>query len=351
MANETHSPTIESTIYDFLESQRNPATAAAYETGLGHFKNYIETDLEMSLQDSPAPFDHTLISGVIKYIRKLKDKGSDLAPATQHNYVTAIVQYLIHVNLYVDEVEINTDKLRTIVRKEGPKRVRGSNAIYVDIHAVHIILEYARGLDQKPVTGKKYAKRKRLANYRDRALILLMANSGARIDKEALQLNRGSINWDTGKAEVLGKGNKLGYLSLSAETLTAINEYLALRSPLDELSGKSISSLPLFARHDPKVSNNIVRLGYTSALRSLTRHFEEALREHNEELRLRGMVLVKVTPHYLRHYFVTNVMNATGGNLAIAQRAARHENLNTTRRYAHVDEDEVHDAVIRAADS
>ena len=81
MANENPSPTIESTIYDFPESQRNPATAAAYETGLSHFKNYIEQELEMSLQASPAPFDHALISGVIKYIRKLKDKGSDLAPA------------------------------------------------------------------------------------------------------------------------------------------------------------------------------------------------------------------------------------------------------------------------------
>ena len=62
------------------------------------------------------------------------------------------------------------------------------------------------------------------------------------------------------------------------------------------------------------------------------------------------MAPVKITPHYLRHYFVTNVMNATGGNLAIAQKAARHENLNTTRRYAHIDDDEVHDAVLRAAE-
>lgn len=344
-------PTIETTINDFLDSQRNSATAAAYETGLRHFKEYLIDELGISLRDSPAPFDHTLISGVIKYIRSLSDNGSPLAPATQQNYVTAVVQYLIHVNLYVDEVEINTDKLRTIVRKEGPKRLRASNAIYVDIHAVHIVLEYARSLHQQPVEQDKFPKRKRLANYRDRALILLMANSGARIDKEALQLNRGSINWDSGKAEVLGKGNKLGHLSLSTETLAVINEYLALRNPLDELSGKQINALPLFARHDPKSSKNIIRLGYTSALRSLTAHFEAALQEYNQQLQLRGMAPVKITPHYLRHYFVTNVMNTTGGNLAIAQQAARHENLNTTRRYAHVEEDEVHDAVIRASDN
>jgi hypothetical protein len=119
-------PTIQSSIEDFLDAQGNPATAAAYETGLGHFRHYLEDELGISLQDSPAPFDHTLISGVIKYVRGLRDKGSPLALATQQNYVTAVVQYLIHVNLYVDEVEINTDKLRTIVRKEGPKRVRAS---------------------------------------------------------------------------------------------------------------------------------------------------------------------------------------------------------------------------------
>ena len=224
------SPTIETTIIDFLEAQRNQATAAAYETGLSHFKGFIEKKLGMSLQDSPAPFDHSIISGFIKYIRNLKVNGSELAPATQNNYVTAAVQYLVHINLYLDEVTINTDKLRTIVRKEGPKLLRRYNSIYVDIQAVHIILEYARNLHKQSVGGEKYSERKMLSNYRDRALIILMANSGARIDKEALQLNRGSINWDTGKAEILGKGNKLGNLSLSEETLTVISEYLAVVS-------------------------------------------------------------------------------------------------------------------------
>lgn len=83
MAKAPPSPTIESTIKDFLEPQSNQATAAVYDTGLGHIKEFIVKKLGMSIQDSPAPFDHTLISGVIKYIRKIKVKGSSLAPATQ----------------------------------------------------------------------------------------------------------------------------------------------------------------------------------------------------------------------------------------------------------------------------
>lgn len=42
-----------------------------------------------------------------------------------------------------------------------------------------------------------------------------------------------------------------------------------------------------------------------------------------------------ITPHSLRHYFVTMVYEATG-DLKLAQELARHESTNTTERYTHL---------------
>jgi len=48
-----------------------------------------------------------------------------------------------------------------------------------------------------------------------------------------------------------------------------------------------------------------------------------------------------ITPHSFRHYFVTTVLRASGGNLKLAQELARHRNIQVTQRYAHLSDDEL----------
>lgn len=338
MAKNTTPLTINSSIQHFLESLPTKSTTAAYTTGMKHFKDFITIDLNLSLDHSPAPFDHRTISGFIKHVGSLTGNNGALAASSQGNYITAVMQYLIYIDLYFDEIEINTNRLRTLVKKESPKQITTANAIDVNIEAVHVVLDYARNLHNRPLADTvRHPKRIKLANYRDRALILLLAATGARIGKEALQLNRSSIDWRTGKAQVLGKGNKKGELTIGPETKEAIQEYLSqLKKPTEdeeEKTRKRDEGLPLFIRHDPKSGDKILRLGYTSALRSLTSHFQTAL----EEAKMPNVIM---TPHHLRHYFVTNILNTSGGNLVIAKINARHVNINTTSKYAHVDDDE-----------
>jgi len=47
-----------------------------------------------------------------------------------------------------------------------------------------------------------------------------------------------------------------------------------------------------------------------------------------------------ITPHSLRHYFVTRVLKASG-NLKLAQELARHRSITVTQRYAHLSNDEL----------
>ena len=48
-----------------------------------------------------------------------------------------------------------------------------------------------------------------------------------------------------------------------------------------------------------------------------------------------------ITPHSFRHYFVTTVLRASGGQLKLAQELARHRNIAVTQRYAHLSNDEL----------
>jgi site-specific recombinase XerD len=48
-----------------------------------------------------------------------------------------------------------------------------------------------------------------------------------------------------------------------------------------------------------------------------------------------------ITPHSFRHYFVTTVLQGSGGNLKLAQELARHRNIAVTQRYAHLSDDEL----------
>jgi site-specific recombinase XerC len=48
----------------------------------------------------------------------------------------------------------------------------------------------------------------------------------------------------------------------------------------------------------------------------------------------------RITPHSLRHYFVTTVLRASG-NLKLAQELARHASIQVTQRYAHLSDDEL----------
>ncbi len=54
---------------------------------------------------------------------------------------------------------------------------------------------------------------------------------------------------------------------------------------------------------------------------------------------------IENTMHTLRHRYVTLTLRAAGGNIRIAQEAARHRSIASTALYAHVDPDDVRAAI------
>jgi integrase len=165
---------------------------------------------------------------------------------------------------------------------------------------------------------------------RDRALLLTLADSGLRIH-EACNLRRGDIDWNEGRAVIIGKGDKQAVVRFTTRSMRALKDYLSLRAELDGGSGKQLTALPLFARHDKGTGKKIKPITPTTGRNIVAERVKQALGDESEG---------HITPHSFRHYFVSTILRASG-NLKLAQALARHENIQITQRYAHINDDEL----------
>ena len=107
--------------------------------------------------------------------------------------------------------------------------------------------------------------------------------------------------------------------------------YLSARAALDGASGRSLASLPLFARHDRGAGKKIKPMTTTTGRNIVAQRVSQALGDE---------AVGSITPHSFRHYFVTVVLRGSG-HLKLAQELARHKNIAVTQRYAHLSDDEL----------
>ncbi len=169
-----------------------------------------------------------------------------------------------------------------------------------------------------------------LINLRDRAFLFILADTGLRVH-EACALRRGDVDWNEGRALIIGKGNQQAVVRFSRRSLGTLKDYLSARAGLDGSTGRTLASLPLFARHDRGAGKKIKPITTTTGRNIVTRRVCEALGDD---------AAGSITPHSFRHYFVTVVLRASG-NLKLAQELARHKSISVTQRYAHLSDDEL----------
>lgn len=200
--------------------------------------------------------------------------------------------------------------------------------------------------DDKPKRARRLSKSLRLANLRDRALVLTLADTGLRIH-EACALTCDGIDLAKRQAKVLGKGGKKADVRFSERAVAAINDYLEARYTLDHATGRPLEQLPVFARHDPGAVMAIENkdgtkskrweaepISTTTGRNIVANVVAEALKHETRQRR------DKITPHTFRHYFVTRVVRQTR-NLRYAQKLARHSSLQMTQRYSHLADEEL----------
>jgi integrase len=187
---------------------------------------------------------------------------------------------------------------------------------------LNFVTDFTNSLSDKPDI--------RLRAMRDRAFLLTLADTGLRVH-EACNLRRGDIDWNEGRAVIIGKGDKQAVVRFSRRSLNALKDYLSNRAALDGSSGRPLPSLPLFARHDKGSGKKVKPITTTTGRNIVSEHVRLVLGDDAEG---------RITPHSFRHYFVTTVLRASG-NLKLAQELARHASIQVTQRYAHLSDDEL----------
>ncbi|MEW6718579.1 MAG: tyrosine-type recombinase/integrase [Chloroflexota bacterium] len=318
MPSATH--TISEAIAAYLDSlalSRSRNTARTYQNALTAFSGVLEENGlppdETACKDLPE-------DSIAWFAQTLKD----LAPATERLYLTAVTGFFAY--LAAERLaDPSLPRVKLLVRQWA--RRPGQRLPQFPREDIDIVVNHAINLTNEAVQEAQ----EHLRNLRDRAFIITLADTGLRVH-EACALRRGDLDWNEQRAVIIGKGDKQAVIRFSSRAITVLRDYLEARAELDGRTGKPLASLPLFARHDRGAGKKVKPISTATGRNIISQRVKEALGPES---------VGSITPHSFRHFFVTTVLRASGGNLKLAQELARHQNIAVTQRYAHLTDDEL----------
>ena len=319
MEQETRTTTISSAIKEFLDvvrSARRPNTALTYGKALKEFQKVL---MKSKINPETSPAAMLTEDWVSKFSMHLKS----FAPATEQLYVRALArffQYLAAERL----AEINLPRMDILI--EHRTRKPGIRLPQFPTNDIERVLKFVSDTSNIATDSET----ERLRAMRDRAFMITLADTGLRVH-EACNMRRGDLDWNEGRAIIIGKGDKQAVVRFTSRAMRALKDYLSIRAQLDGNSGKQLTALPLFARHDKGTGKKIKPITPTTGRNIVAERVKQALGDEAEG---------HITPHSFRHYFVSTILRASG-NLKLAQALARHENIQITQRYAHINDDEL----------
>ncbi|WP_322506690.1 tyrosine-type recombinase/integrase [Anaerolinea sp.] len=310
---------LSTSIFQYLESVSLSRSLHTFRTYKNALNAFIQCLIEHALDPNATlvkNFDESPLTWFSVYLK-------NHSPATETLYLTAVknfYEYLAAEKL----ADINLPRVKLLIRQRSRKL--GQRLPQFPKDYIEILLEKMQSFTPDAAMDET----ERIRFLRDRAFLLTLADTGLRVH-EACNLRRGDMDWNEGKALIIGKGNREAIVRFSTRTIHALKEYLTQRAALDSSSGKPLSSLPLFARHDKGSGKKIKPITTTTGRNIVKQRVKEFLDEE---------IALEITPHSFRHYFVTRVL-ASSGNLKLAQELARHRNIAVTQRYAHLSNEEL----------
>ena len=312
-------PSIREAMAEYLETvalARSQHTARTYTNALNVFRRVLR---KHELNSETSPIASLREDAVTWFIKAL----GDYSPATEQVYLQSVIGFY---NFLAAErlADINLPRLALIVKQRA--RRPGIRLPQFPADDIERVLSFVS--ESTATIGN--SEMDYLRAVRDRAFLLTLADTGLRVH-EACKLRRGDVDWNEGRAVIIGKGDKQAVVRFSTRSMKALKDYLSHRAALDGSSGKPLASLPLFARHDK---------GAGKKIKPITTATGRNIVKERVKLALGNEAQGRITPHSFRHYFVTTVLRGSG-NLKLAQELARHSNIQVTQRYAHLSDDEL----------
>ena len=153
-----------------------------------------------------------------------------------------------------------------------------------------------------------------LLSVREHAILELFYSSGLRLS-ELINLNIDELDFTEGTITVTGKGNKTRIVPLGNHAVTAIQQWLKLRSSL-------------LNQHPQEKAVFIGKQGKRMTARNVQYRLKDwAIKQGLDS---------SVHPHMLRHSFASHVLQSSG-DLRAVQEMLGHANISTTQVYTHLD--------------
>ena len=219
---------------------RSVNTSLSYTKGLKLFINVLEKNGLPGGETPASQITEDLLPGFLDALKVY-------APATEQLYAATVTRFF---NFLMAEkmAEINLPRMKEIIRMRTRRLgQRLPQFPRSDIeHMIDFILPMPVNSDDNQF----------MRDLRDRAFLLVLADTGLRVH-EACNLRRGDLDWNEGHAVIIGKGDKQAVVRFSSRSMNALKDYLKARARLDGSSGRPMSSLPIFARHDKGVGKKI----------------------------------------------------------------------------------------------
>ena len=305
---------------DMIALARSKKTAETYGFALQAFSALLA---EKQIEIDVVPITDLPDDAVGWFAAWLKQHS----PATEQLYLQASIGFyqFLAAELIASP---NIERLKQLVRMRSRKT--GQRLPQFPRESIEKVLEAIQQLPPSPTGDASPNDNDYLRNLRDRAFLLTLADTGLRVH-EACALRRGDIDWNEGRAIIIGKGDKQAVIRFSTRCMAALKDYLEARASLDGASGRPLQSLPLFVRHDKGAGQKVKGMTTTTGRNIVDERVRQILGDEADG---------SITPHSFRHYFVTTVLRASG-NLKLAQELARHANIAVTQRYAHISDDEL----------
>ena len=310
---------ITKTIEMFLENiglSRSENTEKTYRNAMNAFVDFL-TEKGIEPDNAIDALNEKIFGDYAKYLKAY-------SPSTESLYINVAKNYFEF--LAADEIKtFNLFQTKLLIKNRTRKP--GIRLPQFPEHDIDKVLDYA--LNQIPLLPCE-TKNDQLINLRDSAFLVTLADTGLRIH-EACNLRRGGIDWFSGKAVIIGKGNKEAVIRFSDRSIALLKKYINERSVLDGSTGMMLAALPVFARHDKGAGTKVLPITTKTGRLIVSERVEECLGKD---------AVGTITPHSFRHYFVTNVLKKSG-NMKVAQEFARHSSITVTQRYTHLSDEDL----------
>ena len=278
----------------YLVAERNfsPRTGKAYQHDLSKFVAYLNT---VGIKE-PSQITENDVSNFISF---LSQRNAAITQRRKLSSIKSFFKYLIRRKILTSNPASEVERIK-IPEKEP---------CYLTQDEYQALLAAV-----KRVATPYYQQR-------DLAIVTLLLGTGIRLS-ELTGLNVHNIKLNNGEStiKVKGKGDRERTIPLNDEVVHSLEKYVKTRP--------EVETERLFVSR----KGNGLSAG---AVYNLVKRY----------LKATGIIKDKVGVHSLRHTFATSLLNNKGINLVQIQQLMGHKNLETTRRYLHVSDLDLRNAV------